>query len=216
MRCNGVIFDLDGTLADTVEDIGKSVNAMLEGLGHPTHDAASYREYIGRGARHLVWSALPESERDRIDEPLRLFREIYAENLLEETAAYEEVPEMLEAIQDAGIQICVLSNKPHDMTQRIVEALFRRVEFTAVVGQRQGIPRKPDPTSALELAARMKVAPGRCALVGDTEFDMQAGRNARMLPIAALWGFHDEERLREAGAAMVAPHPEDVIRILID
>ena len=187
------------------------MNYALRTHGLPTHPAASYPAFIGEGARCLVQRAVPPSAADRVDELLAAFQERYSAYLVVHTRAFPGVESVLATLAQRGVPLAVLSNKPHPMTVGVVQALFGNIPFVDVLGQREGFPRKPDPTVACELAKQMGVEPSRCALVGDTRIDVQTGTAAGMLVLGVLWGCGGEEELRRSGAQALIERPEDLL-----
>ncbi len=211
-----VVFDLDGTLADTLADIGGAMNRTLAKHGYPTHTLDAYRDFIGEGVRTLAVRALPAGARHDagIDQLVVEYRAEYQAHMLDETQIYEGVPELLDALTARKIMLAVLSNKSDAATRPLVEQLFARWKFAAIAGERQGIPRKPDPTSALEIARMCGLPPGACAFVGDTRIDMATARAAGMRAVGVTWGFRDRAELEGAGADRVIDHPNQLIPLL--
>ena len=197
MDIKAVIFDLDGTLVDSLEDIANACNEVLESEGLPVHSVKSYQAMIGNGARHLIQEALPDSKSNRVDEILELFEAHYEENLLVKSKPYGGMVKILESLAAQGLPMSVLSNKPHEMTTHMVQELFGKIPFRKVVGQRRGKPQKPDPQVAIEIANAMDVPPERCAIVGDTPIDILTARNANMQAVAITWGFRSTDELAE-------------------
>src|SRR3954468_4398290 len=167
----GVIFDLDGTLADTLEDIARSVNFALEAHGEPSHPLGDYPNFIGGGAENLIRKALREDRRDLVAAILQTYREHYAEHMLDHSAPFEGIPAVLDALTQSGFKLAVLSNKPDAPTRRMCSAMFSRWSLHPIFGERSGIARKPDPTSALECAQLMGLQPSQCLFVGDSAID---------------------------------------------
>jgi phosphoglycolate phosphatase len=211
-----VLFDLDGTLLDTLEDLGNAVNRVLAKRGFPTHNIDSYRYFIGDGAALLISRALPERRRD--DESIRScldeFRRDYSRTWRVKTKAYDGVAEMLNALRARGLKMAVLSNKPDDFTKRSVKALLPHRIFKAVLGEREGIPRKPHPAGALEVAERLRTPPRDFLYLGDSSVDMKTAIAAGMIPIGVLWGFRSAKELLESGAHQLIERPEEVFSLL--
>ncbi|MBW3540190.1 MAG: HAD family hydrolase [Planctomycetes bacterium] len=211
-----VIFDLDGTLLDTLADIAAAANRVLEREGFPTHSQEAYRRLVGRGVTVLFRRALPESRRD--DETVARcvagFHEIYDLTWNVQTRPYDGIPELLDELTARGLPLAVLSNKPHDFTVRCIAEYLGRWKFAAVVGAREGVPHKPDPTSALKVARQLGTEPSRCVYLGDSDVDMETARRAGMRPIGAAWGFRTTEELRSAAALAVIAQPQDLLRCL--
>jgi phosphoglycolate phosphatase len=194
-RPRGVIFDLDGTLADSLEDIASAMNRTLAAHGFPVHPISAYRTFVGEGVRKLVERALPADREHLRDAFLAAYQADYAEHLLDATRLFPGIPEVLDGLSAAGIPMGVLSNKTDLPTRQMVEALCGRWKFGAVVGERPGVPRKPDPSSALALADALGAPPEAVAFVGDTSVDMLTARAASMRPVGVLWGFRPKEVL---------------------
>lgn len=211
-RPGGVIFDLDGTLADSLADIASAMNRTLAAHRLPLHPVSAYRMFVGEGVRKLVERALPPGTEAMREALIAAYQADYAEHLLDETRLFPGIPELLDGLQAAGVPVAVLSNKPDVPTRRLVDALCSRWEFRAVVGERPGVPRKPDPASALALADGLGVAPGSIAFVGDTSVDMLTARAASMRPVGVLWGFRPQEVL--ASGAEAAGTGEELARVL--
>lgn len=211
-RPRGVIFDLDGTLADSLEDIAAAMNRTLQSHRLPVHPVSAYRTFVGDGVRKLVERALPPGTDGLREAFLQAYQADYAEHLLEATRLFPGIPEVLEGLQRAGVPVGVLSNKPDLPTRRMVDALCNRWEFRAVLGERPGVPRKPDPVSALALADALSVPPESMAFVGDTGVDMLTARSASMRPVGVLWGFRPHEVL--ASGAEAASTGRELARLL--
>jgi phosphoglycolate phosphatase len=213
---HAVLFDLDGTLLDTLEDIADAANSVLARHRYPTHPVADYRFFVGEGARTLVERTLPEKARDgnTIDRMYAEFRGEYARNWNAKTRPYDGVPDLLDGLVGRGVKIAVLSNKPDDFTRRCVEELLGDWDFDAVLGHHDGIPPKPDPTGALQVASMLGVAPGRVLFVGDSSIDMQTAVAAGMFPVGVLWGFREREELEASGARAIIGVPMELIALL--
>lgn len=204
-----VLFDLDGTLTNTLEDIAFAMNRALRIHGLPEHPVEKYRYLVGSGARMLAKRAVGERD-DVLENVLQTYQAYYQEHNLDRTAPYDGVTEMLQALQARGVKLCVFSNKPHADTCRVVEHFFPGIDFAAVRGQMEGVPVKPDPAGALAMAEALGVAPADFLYLGDTDVDMICARNAGMHPVGVTWGFRDEEELRSAGAERLIHHPMDL------
>lgn len=218
MRFKGVVFDLDGTLLDTLEDIGDAVNRTLAAQGFPVHDMDAYRFFVGDGFRMLIARALPESKRseDVIDRCMQIFQEDYGRNWNQKTRPYEKVPEMLAALARRPLKLAVLSNKAHEFTEKMAAALLPRGTFHVVWGHRPGIPRKPHPRGALEIARILDVQPSECLFLGDSGVDMQTARVAGMFPVGAGWGFRPAKELYQNGCRVLITDPMAIMEILAE
>lgn len=209
-----VIFDLDGTLVDSLGDLADSMNAALESMGFPTHPTESYRHFVGDGVITLARRTVPPTVVDEatIDEAVRRMREEYARRWTDSTRPFPGVPELLDALRRRGRMTAVLSNKPDFATQEIVRLLFGGFPFQAVRGASPDHPLKPDPTAALAICSDLRVDPSRALYVGDTDVDMETGRRAGMLTAGVTWGFRGIEELRKAGADRIIDHPLELLQ----
>jgi phosphoglycolate phosphatase len=208
----GVIFDLDGTLADSLADIASAMNRTLQAHGFPRHPVSAYRIFVGEGVGKLVERALPPGTEAVREAVIAAYQADYAEHLLDETRLFPGIAKVLDGLQSARVPVAVLSNKPDVPTRRLVDALCRQWEFRAVLGERPGMPRKPDPTSALVLADALAAPPESVAFVGDTRVDMLTAWAASMRPVGVLWGLRPQEVL--ASGAEAAGTGEELARIL--
>lgn len=210
-----VIFDLDGTLVDSLGDISTAMNGALGDLGLPGHPPAAYRHFIGDGIEPLAQRALPPERRDAasVGACVAKWRQRYVACLVEQTRPYPGISALLEALVARGLRLAVLSNKADDLTVRIVAALFPATPFAEVRGARDGVPKKPDPSAALAIAETLGVEPACCLYVGDTAIDLETARAASMVPVGVLWGFRPEQ-LRESGAARLLEQPAALLDCL--
>lgn len=204
-----VLFDLDGTLADTLADIGHAMNHALAQRGHPRHPLEAYRELVGEGAENLARRALPEGRGSEEEVQLLLadYRAYYAAHLIDFSRPYPGIAELLDRLVGQGIPMAVLSNKREEFTRGCVEKLLGRWTFAEVRGDRPGAPRKPDPSSALEIAGKLGVAPADIAFVGDTRYDMEAANRAGMMAVGVAWGFRPAAELLAHGARRILHRP---------
>jgi phosphoglycolate phosphatase len=217
MRFDAVIFDLDGTLLDTLEDIADAANSVLAAHGYPTHSLADFRYFVGDGARELTRRVLPEKARDdaTVDKILAEFKQQYGANWNNKTSVYAGVPEMLDGLVARGLALAVLSNKPDDFTKNCVAELLPDWSFEIVIGLREGLPPKPDPMGAFDVARRLGFRSQRIVFVGDTSVDMKTAVAAGMFPVGALWGFRTADELQLSGAQAIIEKPEDVLSLLL-
>ncbi|MBL0713168.1 MAG: HAD family hydrolase [Desulfosarcina sp.] len=218
MKFKAVLFDLDGTLLDTLDDIADAVNRVLAGRGLPRHDREAYRWFIGDGSRILLTRALPPDRRrdDDIDASLKAFKTNYSRNWHVKTRLYDGVPRLVEMLQAAGIKLAVVSNKPHAFTETCCRHYFPDRPFDYVSGQQEGRPVKPNPYPALQAATHLQMSPSDCLFLGDSGVDMETGRRAGMFPVGALWGFRRQDELEAAGAAACIHHPRDLLKWMDD
>lgn len=198
-RMNSLIFDLDGTLVESLPGIASSLNRALELHGFPCHGHTAIRGFIGDGAQMLVQRALAPGEASLYGESvLRSFASDYAVSWQNGTHVYPGMLELLSDLKSAEIPLAVLSNKPHPFTIQIVEKLFPKNTFTSILGNRDGLPHKPDPSGALEIAQTLGISAECCIIIGDSTMDLDTAKNAGMLSIAVTWGYHDRDRLSYA------------------
>ncbi|XXF78741.1 HAD family hydrolase [Myxococcaceae bacterium GXIMD 01537] len=215
MFVRAALFDLDGTLLDSLADIGTSMNHALAAQGLPTHPLPAYRHFVGEGVRVLVHkAAAPEAREDVHEALLARYRAYYDAHLLDFTRPFPGLHSVLEGLAADGVRLGVLSNKSDGFTRRLVAHFFPGVPFGAVYGERPGVPRKPDPTAALGLAAELGVPAEACAFVGDTAIDMGTARAAGMYAVGVTWGFRDADELRAAGAQVLATTAEELLAAL--
>ena len=212
-----IIFDLDGTLLDTLQDLADSMNGTLSHFGFPVHELEKYRHFVGDGMENLVRRALPDSAKNDarlISRCLEMMRRTYELNWKASTRPYPGVAELLDALSERGLKMAVLSNKPDESTRKVVDGLLPAWRFEAVVGARPAVPLKPDPFSALEIAERLKLGPARFLYLGDTATDMKTANAAGMYAIGALWGFRDAAELIAGGAAKLIAKPAELLELL--
>jgi phosphoglycolate phosphatase len=217
MKHNAVLFDLDGTLLDTLDDLGDSMNEVLHGLGFPVHPISSYRYFVGDGVTNLVRRALPTAaagDETVVQGASARMREEYARRWTSKTRPYPGVPELLEELFAKGIRAAILSNKPHSATLEVVGHFFPNAHFAAVLGARPGVPIKPDAGAALGVSNALGIPPASFLYLGDTNTDMLTARAAGMFAVGALWGFREEEELRSSGAEALVAHPGEVLALL--
>lgn len=213
MKYKYVIFDLDGTLLNTLEDIADSFNLVLRKRGLVTHPTDDYRYLVGSGVTELVVRALPPEKRDEelIVDCIEAFRIEYRRNWNVRTRPYDGVLELLDSLAERGTRVSVFSNKPHEFVRLCLLQYFSGYDFAEVLGEGKGVPLKPDPTGALQIARSMDIPPGEFIFVGDTGVDMETAVRAGMFPIGVLWGFRPEKELIESGAVETISQPAEVL-----
>lgn len=214
MRFDAIMFDLDGTLVDTLQDIACVGNHTLEQLGLPVKPVDEYRYLAGQGARWLLQTALGPQHQHLLERGLSIFKPYQVAHGTDHAKPYPGIPELLDEIAARGLKTAVLSNKPDEGTQAVIRALFSRWKFDVVQGQKEGIPVKPDPTSALDIARRVGIPPARWLYVGDTRVDMLTATAAGFYPLGVLWGFRDEAELRESGAKRIVSTAAEILTLL--
>jgi phosphoglycolate phosphatase len=210
-----LIFDLDGTLVDSLPGIADSLNRTLSAHGLPGHSHARVRGFVGDGLRNLIARAAPQgAEPALIESLLALYRKDYEMSWAAGTVIYPGVTGMLAELQQNGHNLAVLSNKVHEFTVRMVDGLFPKIHFAMVLGQREGIPHKPDPAGALQIATALGVATAECVVIGDSTMDIETAANAGMRSIGVTWGYHDRGRLMGAGAGTLIDAPAGLVPAL--
>ena len=214
MQYKAVIFDLDGTLVDSLADLSDSVNLMLESYGFPTHEMEKYRYFVGNGSKKLMERTLPRDKAasaEFVEEALVKYKAIYKERLLEKTRPYNGVRELLAELKSRGIPLAVCTNKHNDAALTIVKILFAPGTFEEVLGDRPGFPKKPNPATPVEIASHLGVKPDEVAYLGDTSVDMETAVHAGFLPVGVLWGFRPEEELVKSGAKVLLKAPLELL-----
>lgn len=216
MKYKAILFDLDGTLLDTLEDLANSMNSVLSSFGFPTHEVERYKFFVGEGVEFLAYSALPKEHRDQqmVSRCMTLMREAYAERWAENTRPYEGIPELLDSLTERGVKMAILSNKPDEFTQVIVMKFLSHWEFQSVMGAQDAVPKKPDPTAALKISKGLGLAPSDFLYLGDTKIDMRTADDAGMYPVGALWGFRTEQELLESGAKALIGYPSLLLGLI--
>ena len=211
------IFDLDGTLTNTLESMTYSVNLTLEEMGLSKITKDQCRLFVGNGARVLMEKSLKaagDTDASRIEEGMEIYGRIFDQNCTYHVTPYEGIPEMLKALKDKGIQLAVLSNKPDRQTVKVVKAIFGEELFDYAQGQKDGIRRKPEPDGVWYLMEQMHVSKEECLYIGDSEVDAATGRNAGLKTIGVLWGFRDRKTLETAGADDLIDRPDELLQFV--
>lgn len=216
MIYEAVIFDLDGTLLNSLEDLADSMNAALIELNCPPHPAERYRFFVGDGVWQLARRALPAGQNDeaQVEAAVRLMSAEYDKRWNLKTRPYPGMEEALDGLVAAGLQLSVLSNKPDSFTKQIVPALLPRWRFQPILGARPGVPIKPDPSAALEIAAFLGISAEKILYAGDSGADMRTANSAGMQAIGVSWGFRPQEELIQAGARRIIHHPLELLQLL--
>lgn len=201
-----VIFDLDGTLTNTLQDIANAMNRALRLLGLLEYPTDAYRYMVGNGAKKLAERAVG-TRQELAAEALALYQSYYEKHTHDTTRPYDGIPQLLHALAARNLQLCVLSNKPHADTQGVIRYFFPDIQWSVVRGQMEGVPVKPDPAGALAIARELNVRPDECLYLGDTSVDMLTATRAGMYAVGVLWGFRDEKELRDSGAKLILSEP---------
>lgn len=208
------IFDLDGTLINSLPAIAHFANTALAKNGFPIHDEEKYKVFVGDGAAKLVHRMLGENDNDENYAIVKTdYDSLYEADVLYKTMPYDGITELLKKIKAYGVKIAVLSNKPHNVTKSVVEKLFGEL-FDICLGQRDGVAKKPSPDAVFEICEIMNIKPAECIFVGDTNVDVRTGKNADIPVIGVLWGFRDSEELTAAGADYIVSDVNEIYDIL--
>ncbi len=213
-----VIFDLDGTLVNTLEDLADSVNKALEFYGFDTHCTEEYRYFVGDGTLMLIERALPEDSRDvkTIETVHNMFSDIYSKNYLVKSKAYIGVSDVFYMLKSRGVKLAVATNKPHKFAKEIIDILFGEVAFDCVVGKKDSTPKKPDPTIIYNILNELSEEKNDAIMIGDSNVDIFTGKNAEITTVGCLWGFRDLDELSNAGADYIAKIPSDILDIVLN
>lgn len=215
MKFKGIIFDLDGTLVDSLHDISDAMNTVLESLNYPTHTYDTYQYFIGSGLRNLVSKALPSTNNS--DEQIEICFESmineYREICTSKTKPYEGILELLDNLTSQNIKLAVFSNKADELTKKIASEIFPN-HFDAAVGLSTEELKKPNPFEAIEISKKWNLKPEEILFVGDSDIDMKTAVNANMFPVGVSWGYRTEEELKSSGAKLVINNASELIEIL--
>ena len=212
------IFDLDGTLINSIEDLGQAANYALSKNGFPTHSLASYPFFVGNGVRNLIRKALPEENRNdtTIDSLLKDFKEYYDDHNVDSTKPYDGIMELLKQLQEQGVKLAVASNKYQKATEKIVSQLFPDIKFVSVQGQQDGVNVKPDPSIVFNILGVALVPKAEVLYVGDSGVDMETARRACVDSVGVTWGFRSEKELNEYHADRIVHRASDIFDIVMD
>lgn len=213
------IFDLDGTLTDSVKSLAYSVNLTLKDLGYSPQEEEKFKLFAGDGRKMLLERALKASGDDtleHLDEAVRIYDEYFKEYSMYQVVPYEGIVETLTSLKEQGMKLAVLSNKPHLQAIRVVTEVFGEDVFDIIRGQQEQVPRKPDPTGALLIAEEWKISTKECLYIGDTNTDMQTGNGAGMNTVGVTWGFRDRKELVENHARYIIDHPRELLTLLTE
>ncbi len=209
------IFDLDGTLLNTIADLADSGNELLASYGMPPHPTDAYKYFVGNGSRKLMERILPDFSPEQIDEALTRYKTIYAKHLTTKTEPYDGILEMLSALKKHGVLLAVCTNKHISAAEGLLQKYFPAGIFDAFDGDRSGVPQKPDPAHVRFLLDKLDAAPEETVYLGDSGVDMQTAVNSGTLPVGVLWGFRQKDELIENGAKIILSHPSELLKTVI-
>lgn len=211
-----VIFDLDGTILNTLDDLADSANHVLASHGYPVHPTEQYKTFVGNGIPKLIENILPSGlSPDKFQITLNEFQHYYDLHKEDKTSPYTGIIEMLETLKHNGLKTCVLSNKQHDLSVKIVTHYFGNEVFDIIQGKSEQFPTKPDPASCNYLISKLNIDKRDILYVGDSNVDMQTGKNAGLKKCGVSWGFRSVEELTAAGADYIAHTPQDILEIAL-
>ena len=211
-----VIFDLDGTLLDTLEDLANACNYALKSSVFETHDIKDYTRFVGNGRYKLIERIVPDKykqDKEIINNVLRLFDTYYGEHMVDMTKPYDGIIEMIEELKERNMKIAVVSNKPHEFAEDVVRRYFGD-SFEITYGQRPNHPTKPDPKTVYEVMESLNIKEDECIYVGDSDVDVNTAKNAGVKSVGVAWGFRGEGELREAGADFIIKTPIELLKIV--
>ncbi|UTJ06473.1 HAD family hydrolase [Arcobacter roscoffensis] len=215
MKNKAIIFDLDGTLIDSLEDIAICMNQVLIELNLPHHELNDYKNFVGGGIDFLVNNALADDTNEKVKEEVtNRFKVVYDQKLHAKTKPYDGIYELLEELEKRDYKIGILSNKPHEFTIAYANSLFSQFNIEEIHGQKAHIEKKPNPSAAIQIANSFETPCEEVYFVGDTQVDMQTAKNAKMKGIGVLWGFRTKEELLESGADFLVKKPLDILDII--
>ena len=210
------IFDLDGTLTDTLESLVFSVNKTMEEIGLPGITEDQCRRFVGNGAKVLIEKTLQacgDEKLDYFEQAMNAYLRIFDANCTYHVKPYNGVTKLLKDLKERGIRLAVLSNKPDRQAVHVVETIFGEEVFDQVHGQRDGVPRKPDPAAVLQIASGLGAVPEETVYIGDSEVDLETGKAAGMKTVLVSWGFRGRDALRRAGAECIVDSAEEILDI---
>jgi len=211
MSFRAAIFDLDGTLINSLTDLARSGNELLKLYGRPAYHEEKYKYFVGNGSRKLMERLLPDFTPDQIDEALAIYTKIYARNLYQHTKPYKYILDMLQQLKLRGVLLAVCTNKHASAVNGLISASFPANLFDVIKGVGEGEKPKPSPDNTLKIMASLEVKPEETIFVGDTMVDMQTAKNAGAFPVGVLWGFRTQQELEENGAGIIISDPRELL-----
>lgn len=213
MRYKAVIFDLDGTLLNTLDDLADSANHILNELGFPAHPTESYKYFVGNGIPKLIERCLPADKQEYKEKALKMFFDYYNAHSRDKTAPYTGITELISDLKKSGLKLGVITNKANPIAREVVDFYLGGENFGYVQGMEEGLCAKPNPKGALMVAEKLGVTPDEVLYIGDSGVDMLTAVNAGFTPCGVLWGFRKEDELRDNGALYIVNKPSDIIAL---
>lgn len=210
------IFDLDGTIADTIDDLADAVNYGLRQLGCPEHSVEDYKKFVGDGAPVLCQRALPDGRKADADKLHLIFRRYYDEHYLDKTRLYPGIRETIERLAENGVTLAVATNKPQDVARRVASVLLPGIDFVKVLGGCAERPKKPDPAVIREILEDISADDNSVFMIGDSNVDIKTAKNSGLISIGCAWGFRGREELEAVGADYIAEAPQDIAEIILN
>ncbi len=209
------IFDLDGTLLNTLDDLAASCNHALDFYGYPTYPADDYRYFVGNGVGTLIERTMPKDADEEQKQKVReAFAEHYAQHYLDLTVPYDGIEALLRILKLQGYQVCVVSNKPHNYSKELLSKIFGEKFFSVIIGATEDMPKKPAPDGVLSCMKKLDLKPEHCVYIGDSDVDVLTAKNAGIPSIGVAWGFRGEEELKAAGAGYIVHTPKEIAQLL--
>ena len=210
-----IFFDLDGTLADSLKDLADATNYAIGTFGYPAREVEQYKYYAGDGMPKMIERALPDipDKPQAVQAVLPVFLKYYGEHYCDNTLPYRGAVELIDALRLRGLKVAVVTNKAQEMADKVVSKLYGN-RFDLILGKREGIPAKPDPTAALIAMDMLGVKPEECVFVGDSKMDVMTGVNSGAYPVGVLWGFRERSELTDGGAKSIISAPEELLDII--
>lgn len=210
-----ILFDLDGTLVNSLFDLADGVNRAIASMGYPTHPVEAFKYFVGDGIPKMIERALPQKQRNQttINEVKDIFLSYYSVHYADNTCVYPGMLDLVNTLKDLGFKVAVVTNKDQNMANEVVTTLYGNV-FDLILGKRDGIPTKPDPTAALMAMKELNVKPNECIFIGDSGMDVATAVNSGAVPVGELWGFRQEDELLANGAKYIISEPKELLDII--
>lgn len=210
-----IIFDLDGTLLNSLDEIALSMNTILKEFNYPVYEIQEYKRFVGDGPLSLVKNVLPKNTKEEVIQTItQALRDKYDKQVHHSSRPYNGVYQLLDSLSKTPIKLAILSNKPHTLTCKYAKSLFSHYDFAEVHGQKEDVPKKPHPKGAIDIANKLDINPAEIYFIGDTPTDINTAKNANMKSIGVAWGFRPKEELLDAGADYIVESCEDLLKFI--